>query len=101
MSTYRMEDGTVLKTENAKQSWEENTKWNGSNHVSVHTNDQWSHQKLHESKKGRYWIECWSAWQGSNPHAEWVSEHEAVRWLLVNESEVPESLEHLVEVVEE
>jgi hypothetical protein len=87
MATYRMSDGTVVKTENAVQSWTEGTRWNGNNHVSLATGDQFLHQKLHRSRKGRYWVECWSQWQGSTPHAEWLSPQEAARWLLANECE--------------
>lgn len=93
MSTYRMEDGTVVKTENAQMSWEEDTRWDGNNHISVATGSQWSHQKLYKSRKGRYYIEHTSQWQGSRDHAEWVSEQEAARWLLANGEDLPDDLE--------
>jgi hypothetical protein len=101
MATYRMTDGTILKTENAKASWEEATYWDGNNHCSVNTRSQWDHQKLYQSRKGRFWLECWSQWQGSVARAEWVSEHEAVRWLLANEHGLPKSLEALRAEIEE
>jgi hypothetical protein len=101
MATYKMDDGTVVKTENAKASYDEETRWDGRNQISVNTGSQWDHQKLHESRKGRYWLECWSDWQGSTPHAEWISEHEATKWLILNEFEIPESLAHLQNEVEE
>lgn len=101
MATYKMDNGSVLRTENATASWSEAMRWNGSNHISVPTGSQWDHQKLHRSRKGRYYIECWSQWQGSTPRAEWVSEHEAVRWLLHNNHEVPDELAHLADDIEE
>jgi hypothetical protein len=101
MSTYRMDDGTVVKTENATHSWEEDTRWNGNNRISVATGSQWEHQTLHRSRKGRYWLECWSQWQGTTPHAEWISNHEAVRWLLANDHTLPEELAALEAEVSE
>ena len=41
------------------------------------------------------------AWQGNQPRAEWVSEQEAARWLLLNESDIPEELTAHVEEVSE
>jgi hypothetical protein len=101
MTVYRMSDGTVVRTENASQSWEEATFWNGNNHISKATGDQWTHQTLYRSRKGRYYIEHTSQWQGSVARAEWVSNEEAARWLLVNEHELPEELQALAEQITE
>lgn len=104
MSKYRMEDGTIVNTESAARHWDEGTRWNGNNHISRATGSQWEHQTLYESRKGRYYVERTSQWQGSLPSAEWVSEQEAVRWLLTNEYEaddIPEKLRHLIEKIEE
>lgn len=98
---YRMEDGTIVNLEKSKNNWEEETDWNGSNHISRATGSQWYHQKLFESRKGRFYVEHWSNMQGDMAHAEWIDEREAVRWLLLNEHEVPERLEHLIDDVEE
>ncbi len=92
MATYRMDDGTVIKTENATAEWAEDKRWDGNNMISVATGSQWNHQTLYRSRKGRYYIEHESQWQGSTPHAEWVSNHEAARWLLANDHELPEDL---------
>lgn len=95
MSTYKMDDGTVVKTENATQSWQEDTEWNGSNHISVATGSQWNHQTLYRSRKGRYWLEHTSQWQGSLPHAEWISNRRAAAWLIANGEELPDDLKAL------
>jgi len=99
MSRYRMEDGTVVDTANATQSWTEGTRWNGNNHVSRATGSQFTHQKLHRSRKGRYWLECTSQWQGTLPHAEWVSPQEAARWLLSQDEDLPDDLAPLEDQV--
>ena len=101
MARYRMSDGTVVDTENASQHWDEATRWNGNNHISVATGSQWEHQTLYRSRRGRYYIEHTSQWQGSTPSAEWVSNEEAARWLLANEHDVPAELSEVAEQVSE
>lgn len=101
MDVYRMDDGTIVKTENASQSWEEATFWDGNNHISRATGSQWDHETLHRSRKGRYWVECTSQRQGTRAHAEWFSDHKAAQWLLHNEHELPEDLKALEAEVSE
>lgn len=101
MARYKMDDGTVIDTANASHSWQEDTRWDGHNHVSIATGSQWIHQKLYRSRKGRYYIEHTSQWQGSNPHAEWVSPQEAARWLLANGEELPDDLKQYEDEITE
>lgn len=101
MAKYRMEDGTIVNTDKASASWDEATYFDGRNRISHATGSQWEHETLYRSRKGRFYVERTSQWQGSHPHAEWVSEHEAVRWLLQNFYEVPAELTHLVDEIEE
>jgi len=101
MSRYRMSDGMVVDTDNATAHWEEATDWNGNNHISRATGSQWDHQTLYRSRRGRYYIEHTSQWQGSQAHAEWVSNEEAARWLILNDEELPEDLKTLAEQVAE
>ncbi len=97
MARYRMSDGTVVDTEKASQSWDESTRWDGRNHISVATGTQWNHQTLYRSRKGRYYVEHNSQWQGSTPSAEWVSNEEAARWLTLCEHPIPEELQELAD----
>lgn len=107
MNRYRMSDGTIVDTDNASASWQERTQFDGSNHISLATGSQWNHQTLYRSRRGRYYVEHTSQWQeGSTSSAEWVSNEEACRWLLVNEynpkdKEFPDELKELVEQVSE
>lgn len=96
-----MEDGTIVDTKNATKSWDEAADWDGSNHISRATGSQWDHQRLHRSRKGRYYLECWSQYQGSKPHAEWISHREATKWLFLMECVIPPDLQSLVEEVSE
>lgn len=101
MTKYRMDDGTVVDTARAAWSWNEATRWDGNNHISVATGSQWNHQKLHRSRKGRYYLEHWSQWQGSTPRAEWISQHAAAAWLIANDHEIPHDLAEAAEAVSE
>jgi len=92
MPKYRMSDGVIVNTDNAKQSWQENTYWNGSNHISVATGSQWEHEQLYKSRKDRYYVVRTSQMQGSAAYAEWLIPEEAAKWLLMNEEELPTDL---------
>jgi len=95
MATYRMDDGTVIKTENATARWDEDRVWNGSNHISRATGSQWDHEALYRSRKGRYYIEHTSQWQGKLDYATWIDHRSAAEWLLANDEELPEDLKQL------
>jgi len=103
MSKYRLEDGTVIDTEKAKDFWEEATDWDGRNHISRPTGSQWEHERLYLSARGRYYVESWSQWQGSISSIEVLDSEQAARWLILNdhENDLPEELRsYLDEVVE-
>jgi hypothetical protein len=95
MTRYRMSDGMVVDTANASQTWEEATRWDGRNHISIPTGSQWHHETLHRSKRGRYYLERTSNYESETPTAEWISNEEAVRWLLTNNRELPDDLQAL------
>lgn len=105
MARYRMDDGsTVVDTDRADTCWEGRQRFDGRNHVDVHTSDQWEHQNLYRSRRGRYYVEHWSQRQGTHWYAEWVSPQEAARWLLIQglpEDELPEDLAQVVDEVSE
>jgi hypothetical protein len=101
MARYRLEDGTVLDSDLATQSWEEKRDFDGKNHISRATGSQWEHETLYRSKKGRYWIEHASDWQGSLPGASLVTEEAAAAWLLLMERRLPEDLKAVAAEVAE
>jgi hypothetical protein len=100
MARYRIGD-TIVDTSNATQSWDEETDFDGRNHISRATGSQWDHQTLYRGRRGRYYIEHWSQWEGSQSHVEWISPEEATRWLLRMEHEIPDELKGYVESVSE
>jgi hypothetical protein len=95
VSRYTADDGTILDTTKATNKWDEATRWNGNNHISIATGTQWDHQVLYRSSKGRYYIERTSQWQGSTDSADFVTNEEAARWLLANEHDLPAELADL------
>ena len=101
MSKYRMSDNTVVDTNNATTSWDEDTNWNGSNNIGVSSGSQWLADALYRSRKGRYYLVTNSYIDGRPDSAEWLSNEEATRWLLANEHKVPDDLKHLVDKVSE
>ena len=98
MARYRIEN-TIVDTDNASMHWDEATVWNGNNWISKATGSQWEHETLYRSRKGRYYVEHTSQWQGRLPTAEWISPQEAVRWLLTND--YPVTNDDLLEFVDE
>ena len=101
MATFRMEDDTVIDTDKAKQEWKEATFWNGQNHISKATNDQWLHQTLYLSAKDRYYILHSSQWQGSRDTVEFVDRGQAAVWLLANEHRLPDDLQEFEKEITE
>lgn len=99
--TYRMEDGTVVNTDKARQTWDEERFWDGRNHISKATGTQFNHETLYESRKGRFYVVHSSDYQGSRDHTEWVSEERAAAWLIANGHQIPEALKAAAEEVEE
>jgi hypothetical protein len=98
---YKMEDGTIIDTVLAADSWEEATRWNGSNRISVNTGSQWHSQTLRKSKKGRYYVQHTSCVQGECGSLDFVTSEEAARWLLLNDHVLPDDLAGFEEKITE
>ena len=92
MARFKLEDGAIVDTDRAAQSWDEATYFDGRNYISKATGDQWLHETLYKSSKGRYYIVHSSQWQGSRDHAEEIPPRDAAVWLLQNEHDLPEDL---------
>ena len=101
MSTYQMQDGTVVKTENATAHWDEARDWDGNNHIGRSSRSQWHDQSLYRSRKGRYYVEYTSREQGVMDRVEWISNERAAAWLLLNEKDLPDDLAKLADQVSE
>lgn len=104
MARYKMDDGVVVETDNSLNAWNEEREWDGKNRISVNTGSQWEHETLYKSRKGRYYIEYSSDWQGKLSSAEWIAPKVACVWLLANDyspSEIPNDLHEYIDEVSE
>ena len=97
MARYEMSDGMIVDTGNASAKWAECRYHDGKNLVSLATGSQWDHETLYRSRRGRYYIEHYSQWEGSVPDAEWISNEEAARWLLKMGHDLPEDLKGMAD----
>lgn len=98
---YKMDDGTFTDTSKALSKWEEGTRFDGRNNVSLSTGTQWEHETLYLSSRGRYYIKRDSKWAGSKESADYITETDAVHWLLQNEHPVPTILQGLASSITE
>ena len=74
------------------RSWEEDTWFNGSNHISRATNSQWEHEELHRSATGLWILQSWSQWQGSRTHWTEISAAGAGLWLATHGHALPDGV---------
>jgi len=84
----------------AAERWDENTVWNGSNHISMVTGSQWNHQQLYRTRKGRWVLLHTSEWQGSLDRYEAIGDAEAAEWFVRNEYSVREIPDELIELID-
>lgn len=92
MARFTLEDGAIVDTTRAARKWDEDTFHDGRNLISKATGDQFLHETLYKSSKGRYYVVHSSQWQGSRDSANEVTPRDAAVWLLRNEYDLPEDL---------
>lgn len=83
MPRQQLDDGTWFDRSSAKH-YDEDTWWNGNNHISRATGTQWDHEELFHTAKGRWVLHRHSQWQGAKESWEVVSEEHAKQWLARN-----------------
>jgi len=76
-----LNDNNYFVPENCLK-FNEDTRWDGRNHISLATNSQWAHEYLYFTKSGRWVLTQTSQWQGSQDTNEIVSSATAFEWLL-------------------
>jgi len=101
MARYQIDEGQFVNTDLAIEEWDEDTYWDGNNHISKATGSQWEHETLYRSRKQRYYVVHTSQWQGSTPGARWLTDREAAAWLLANAHPLPDDLVALQADIEE
>jgi hypothetical protein len=66
------------------ERYEEDTWWDGSNHISRATGGQWDHEVLWRTAGGRWILQRWSQWQGVSESFEEITAPDAAVWLVRN-----------------
>jgi hypothetical protein len=83
MKRQSLGNGKWFDLESA-QCWEEDTWFNGSNHISSATGSQWEHEKLYRTKSGKWVLNHWSQYQNSAETWEEIDNETAAKWLVKN-----------------
>jgi hypothetical protein len=86
MKRQALDDGRWFDLDSAKK-YEEETRWNGNNHVSHATGDTFEHETLYRTAGGRWIVHHWSQWQGSRDTWTEIDDADAARWLVINKYE--------------
>jgi hypothetical protein len=66
------------------EAFDEDTYWNGSNHISRATGSQWYHEVLYRTAGGKWIRHTWSTYQGERDGYEEIDADAAARWLVEN-----------------
>ncbi len=72
------------------QSWDEGTRWDGSNLTSLVAEGRWAHETLYRTAAGRWVILWWSQYEGTQEWARYVTQEQAVEWLIASEYDAAE-----------
>lgn len=67
--------------------YDEATRWDGNNNVSINPVGRYGHQALYRTKGGKWVLNNWSQWQGSEDRYEFIDDSTAKDWLLRNEED--------------
>jgi hypothetical protein len=92
MKRQALDNGTWFDVEQADKH-EEDTYWNGNNHISRATGSQWNHEVLYRTASHRWVLNHWSQYQGSGETWEEIDNESAARWLVANGHDHPDAAE--------
>lgn len=76
-------DGAWFDADKATK-YDEDTRFNGSNQISVNTGDQWLHEALYKTRSGKWVLNAWSQWQGGYDTYKQIDPDAAAIWLVKN-----------------
>lgn len=69
----------------AATEYTENKRWDGNNMVSLATGAWYEHEMLYRTAAGRWVLHHWSQWQGTSPTCHYITEAQALDWMMRNE----------------
>jgi hypothetical protein len=82
---YDEHEGAILEgwfDPSKAEQFGEATHWDGQNNVSVIADERYGHQALYRTPRGRWVLNKWSQWAGSEDTYEYISDDRAREWLL-------------------
>lgn len=82
---YETDEGRGWFNLETAEEFEQGTRWNGSNHISLATGSQWSWETLYKTRLGGWVLEHSSHMEGAATTYRQLDERRAAEWLLVNE----------------
>lgn len=83
-------DGHWFDVDKAEK-FDEATRWDGHNHISIATGSQWNHERLFRTAGAKWILNAWSQYQGTPETYEEIGNDEAAKWLVVNGHEAHEA----------
>jgi len=101
MNRVALTDGNGLWFDRDKAvEFEEETYFNGNNHISKATGSQWEHEKLFLTASGKWVLKSYSQHDGTPASIEEMEAGEAARWFARQGMKPPDELEREVELLE-
>jgi len=101
MNRVALTDGNGLWFDRDKAvEFEEETYFNGNNHISKATGSQWEHQMLFLTASGKWVLKSYSQMQGTPDSIEEITAEDAARWFARQGMKPPDELEREVELLE-
>ena len=78
MARLTLTDSPRWFNDSTATKFDEDSRWDGNNHISRATGSQWDHQALYYTASGRWILNSWSQWQGTEDTYEEVSQADAI-----------------------
>jgi hypothetical protein len=97
MKRQPLSDGRWFDMDRAER-FQQDTYWDGQNHISRATGSQWNHQILFRTASQRWILRSWSQWEGSGETWDEISDDDAARWLVRNGHDHPDAAEAIAEL---
>lgn len=101
MKMQQLTNGTGWFDLDRAECVDEQTKWDGHNHISLATGSQWDHETLYLTAQGHWVIQSDSQRQGVTPAWKEIPDDDALTWILRNHYEPEELPERMAEAIRE
>ncbi len=79
----------------AAEEFNEDSWWDGSNHISRATGSQTEHETLYRTAGKKWILRSWSQWQGTSETWTCITDEEAAKWLVINNQDHPDAMDSI------